>query len=51
MRYGRIIFDDAPAKLDAAAMERIYAGIPAEDRRAEPPPMGALRSEPQVQPS
>jgi phosphonate transport system ATP-binding protein len=51
MRYGRIIFDDTPAKLDAAAMERIYAGIPAEDRRAEPPSVGARRAEPQVQPS
>ena len=37
MRYGRIIFDDAPDKLDAAAMERIYSGIPAEDRRADAP--------------
>jgi phosphonate transport system ATP-binding protein len=34
MRYGRIIFDDMPAKLDEAAMERIYSGIPAEDRKA-----------------
>lgn len=44
MRYGRIIFDDEPAKLDAAAMERIYSGIPAEDRRngaSSPAPMPA----------
>jgi phosphonate transport system ATP-binding protein len=37
MRYGRIIFDDVPAKLDDEAMERIYSGIPAEDRRADAP--------------
>jgi phosphonate transport system ATP-binding protein len=48
MRYGRIIFDDLPSKLDAAAMERVYAGIPAEERRVEPPPAAVL---PQVQPS
>lgn len=32
MRYGRIIFDGAPGDLDDAAMDEIYAGIPAEER-------------------
>lgn len=32
MRYGRIIFDDFPAKLDEAAMDAIYSGSPAADR-------------------
>jgi phosphonate transport system ATP-binding protein len=32
MRYGRIIFDDLPDKLDEAAMDRIYSGSPAADR-------------------
>ncbi|MGX1309113.1 phosphonate transport system ATP-binding protein [Amorphus suaedae] len=32
MRYGRIMFDDVPAALDADAMEQIYAGVPAEER-------------------
>lgn len=32
MRYGRIIFDAAPAALDATAMDEIYAGTPAEER-------------------
>jgi phosphonate transport system ATP-binding protein len=32
MRYGRIIFDDTPDKLDEAAMEEIYAGSPHADR-------------------
>ncbi|GAW35854.1 phosphate-import ATP-binding protein PhnC [Roseovarius sp. A-2] len=32
MRYGRIIFDDKPDKLDEAAMEEIYAGSPHADR-------------------
>lgn len=32
MRYGRIIFDDLPAKLDEAAMDAIYSGSPAADR-------------------
>jgi phosphonate transport system ATP-binding protein len=32
MRYGRIIFDDEPAKLDQAAMDQIYAGSPHADR-------------------
>ena len=32
MRYGRIIFDDAPGALDQAAMDRIYSGSPAADR-------------------
>jgi phosphonate transport system ATP-binding protein len=36
MRYGRIIFDDLPAKLDEDAMERIYSGSPAADRAAGP---------------
>lgn len=34
MRYGRIIFDGLPAQLDEAAMDEIYAGIPAEERGA-----------------
>ena len=32
MRFGRIIFDDKPAALDNAAMDEIYAGVPAEER-------------------
>ncbi|HET8726495.1 MAG TPA: phosphonate ABC transporter ATP-binding protein [Alphaproteobacteria bacterium] len=32
MRYGRIIFDGQPTELDKAAMDEIYAGVPAEDR-------------------
>ncbi|WP_157018921.1 phosphonate ABC transporter ATP-binding protein [Mesorhizobium xinjiangense] len=32
MRYGRIIFDAEPAALDTAAMDEIYAGVPAEER-------------------
>lgn len=32
MRYGRIIFDDTPARLDQEAMDRIYAGSPHADR-------------------
>lgn len=32
MRYGRIIFDDAPASLDQEAMDRIYSGSPHADR-------------------
>lgn len=32
MRYGRIIFDGAPGDLDDAAMDEIYAGVPAEER-------------------
>ncbi|GGL50013.1 phosphonate ABC transporter ATP-binding protein [Wenxinia marina] len=32
MRYGRIIFDDAPAALTEDAMEAIYSGSPAADR-------------------
>lgn len=35
MRYGRIIFDDLPAKLDAEAMDMIYSGSPAADRAGE----------------
>ena len=34
MRYGRIIFDGLPAQLDDAAMDEIYAGVPAEERGA-----------------
>jgi phosphonate transport system ATP-binding protein len=49
MRYGRIIFDDVPARLDEAAMERIYSGIPAEDRRADVMSSTAHPAEPQVQ--
>jgi phosphonate transport system ATP-binding protein len=52
MRYGRIIFDDAPAKLDAAAMERIYSGTPAEDRRTDAPiPTVSAPTQVQAQPS
>lgn len=36
MRYGRIIFDDLPEKLDDEAMEQIYSGSPAADRAAGP---------------
>ena len=32
MRYGRIIFDDEPARLDQAAMDEIYSGSPHADR-------------------
>ncbi len=32
MRYGRIIFDDQPSRLDKAAMDQIYAGSPHADR-------------------
>ncbi|MFP4537391.1 MAG: phosphonate ABC transporter ATP-binding protein, partial [Dichotomicrobium sp.] len=50
MRYGRIIFDDDPDKLDEEAMERIYAGTPLEDRGINPPPVEAVRAEPEAQP-
>ena len=36
MRYGRIIFDDVPAKLDQEAMDRIYSGSPHADRNEDP---------------
>ena len=36
MRYGRIIFDDVPAKLDQEAMDRIYSGSPHADRSEAP---------------
>ena len=36
MRYGRIIFDDVPAKLDQGAMDRIYSGSPHADRAETP---------------
>lgn len=32
MRFGRIIFDAEPKALDKAAMDEIYAGVPAEER-------------------
>lgn len=32
MRYGRIIFDNTPDRLDDAEMEKIYAGSPHADR-------------------
>lgn len=32
MRYGRIIFDGDPGTLDNAAMDEIYAGVPAAER-------------------
>jgi phosphonate transport system ATP-binding protein len=51
MRYGRIIFDDDPDKLDEEAMERIYAGTPAEDRLMDAEPASVLRAEPQAQTS
>ncbi|MGF1621083.1 MAG: phosphonate ABC transporter ATP-binding protein [Rhodomicrobiaceae bacterium] len=51
MRYGRIIFDDDPDKLDEEAMERIYAGTPAEDRLLDAEPASVLRAEPQAQAS
>ncbi|TDL81120.1 phosphonate ABC transporter ATP-binding protein [Palleronia sediminis] len=35
MRYGRIIFDDLPTKLDQDAMDRIYSGSPHADRGGE----------------
>lgn len=35
MRYGRIIFDAKPDALDQAAMDEIYAGIPADDSERE----------------
>lgn len=35
MRYGRIIFDDLPAKLDQSAMDLIYSGSPHADRSDE----------------
>ncbi len=35
MRYGRIIFDDKPAQLDEAEMDKIYAGSPHADRADE----------------
>jgi phosphonate transport system ATP-binding protein len=35
MRYGRIIFDDKPAQLDEAEMEKIYAGSPHADRAGD----------------
>lgn len=41
MRFGRIIFDDLPGKLDRAAMDEIYAGTPADEQphmdASEPP--------------
>jgi phosphonate transport system ATP-binding protein len=51
MRFGRIIFDGEPGTLDEEAMERIYAGTPAEDRRTDAPSPSAIRAEPAVQPS
>ncbi|MEX3317086.1 phosphonate ABC transporter ATP-binding protein [Sulfitobacter sp. PS-8MA] len=41
MRYGRIIFDDVPAKLDQAAMDQIYAGSPHADRAKDGTENGA----------
>lgn len=32
MRYGRIIFDDKPDALTRDEMDKIYAGVPAQDR-------------------
>ena len=36
MRYGRIIFDDVPARLDQDAMDKIYSGSPHADRSQDP---------------
>lgn len=36
MRYGRIIFDDIPARLDQEAMDKIYSGSPHADRSQDP---------------
>ncbi len=36
MRYGRIIFDDVPARLDQEAMDQIYSGSPHADRSTDP---------------
>lgn len=33
MRFGRIIFDGLPGDLDAAAMDKVYAGVPAAERQ------------------
>ncbi len=41
MRYGRIIFDDVPAKLDQEAMDQIYAGSPHADRAKDGTENGA----------
>jgi phosphonate transport system ATP-binding protein len=49
MRFGRIIFDDEPARLDDAAMERIYSGSPAEDRRADAPVRSGRQAEAQAE--
>ena len=35
MRYGRIIFDDVPARLDKDAMDEIYSGSPHADRSTD----------------
>lgn len=43
MRFGRIIFDGAPSTLDQAAMDQIYAGVPAEDRLADGPGAQVLK--------
>ncbi len=43
MRFGRIIFDGAPANLTTEAMDEIYAGVPAAER--EEAEHGALPSE------
>lgn len=42
MRFGRIIFDGQPVDLDAAAMDEIYAGVPAAERE-EAEHAGVLR--------
>ena len=41
MRYGRIIFDDVPDKLDQEAMDQIYAGSPHADRAKDAADSGA----------
>ncbi len=43
MRFGRIIFDGAPGDLDPAAMDEIYAGVPAAERE-EAEHAGQLRA-------
>lgn len=34
MRFGKIIFDDKPAALNASAMDEIYAGLPSDEQGA-----------------
>ncbi|WP_026380797.1 phosphonate ABC transporter ATP-binding protein [Afifella pfennigii] len=43
MRYGKIMFDAEPSRLDKAAMDEIYAGLPAEERGEEETPAPSLQ--------